>query len=191
MYSHANKCALSHLSLQPISSSPSEQSSFSSQCSAIGMHLSSRLQKNSGSGPLQGRLELPKEENAEEWLEALPPAATISEGMRAFTAVAASESNSSVRIMKTAHPSRSDAACPPAICPRSSPPWRGSQPRLEVRKLGGRETRTPSEMTSFSRPRFLGLCCLVVLKEDKLLKVCELEHAHRQTYQHVLCRKPQ
>ena len=63
--------------------------------------------------------------------------------------------------------------------------------RVEVRKLGGRETRTPSEMTSFSRPRFLGLCCLVVLKEDKLLKVCELEHAHRQTYQHVLCRKPQ
>ena len=75
------------------------------------MHKSSRLQKNSGSGPLQARLELlreeveEEEEDAKEWLETRSrgdrPEAMISEGMRALTVVAAaSESNSRARILK-------------------------------------------------------------------------------------------
>ena len=122
---HANKCALSHLILHPISSSPSEQSFFPSQRSAIGMHRSSRLQKNWGSGPMQCRLEFEwPTENAEvEWLE--NRSATISEGMRAWTAVAdaaASQSGSRSRMMVTARPTLIDLARPPASCPRISPP---------------------------------------------------------------------
>ena len=120
-----------------------------SQRSAIGMHKSSPLQKNSGSGPLQARLELLKEgegdgegeeEDAEDWLETRPPGATISEGMRALTAVAASESNSSVLIMKMAQPSRNDLACSPSLVALG--PHRRKDD-VGGRKLGGRETRTP------------------------------------------------
>ena len=187
-YLHANKCALSHFGLQPISSSPWEQSSVPSQRSAIGMHKSSPLQKNSGSGPLQARLELLKEgegeeEDAEEWLETRPPGATISEGMRALTAVAASESNSSVLIMKMAQPSRNDLACPPRQLPSVL---------TVVRMILGVESSEAAKRgrrdDEFTRPRFLGRCCLNVLARRKVAHNSGVEQSHGHSCRQTVSR---